>query len=436
MLDDPHLLIPVLQAGMPDQYSLQRMDPVERHLVAHVDGQISLAALSVFLSLPMDQMVEHIKHLLFLQVIRLCRIPPNASMALPALMGMSQNQAGEATKAWTHDQAQHKKSWSQTERALVAVAIQQTTRQEIPAIQLNQRQPVEKFLTPLQQHAPGASIDRAGIYPIIENWAEDNHNRPGVEETKDFPTPLLYVPSHTPVPTPPSGSSSTNTPWRRSAIQESLEDLEEWEQESNPSHDAFPVALGREMPGPPAPSAEELEVYQAISYYDLPTFSNEPLQKPGSSRSSSSEYLLASSAPEESQNFQPSVSTHTPKSMPELSGYIAPTLLGAPPVPQLRTLEEHPVARPLSSLTLSQKTEISSPPSSPDMPRPSIQDSGDHLLSIEPMKPRITVKRGRTSPTDEEQPIALSSVLGTLPSIPRLATVLDVPKIPNKKNKP
>lgn len=420
-LEDPHLFVPVKQDHAPPQHLLARMTQEQRYLLSHIDGQMSLSALSLYLAIPMDQLIEDLKQLLFWKVVRICRIPPNASISLPAVMGMPLQQPQEATKAWTHDQAQHKKSWSQTERALVAVAFQQRTIQEVPILQKQSDHRMDIHSAPWQQ-SPGVSIDQAGVYPVVEDRIEDqagvypvvedrveeighSPSHDPLEQTKDFPTPITAI-----------HSESLHTPWCRRSIQESLDDLAQWDQQSTPSaDDLFDVGTDQAASGSyESVSADvipidDAEVYQAISYYDLPTFANEPLLKPSHVPPTPRFAHNTDSSPQQSKPL------HKPN---ESTNPILPTLLGSPPVPPAIPEPIHSSRPPINTPT-SQPVALRDRASHHSSASSQSQNFQDAWLNLSDQNMPTSTGRTHISSAESDLP-PLSSVLATLPNLPRI----------------
>lgn len=300
-----HLLIPVLNETVQLHTLAGDLTPSQEHMLAHIDGQVSLAALAVILEQDEENLILDTKQLILHKVIRLCKLPDDASTVLPKVVKQDYNSTADLKIAWTQQQARERRAWSSTERSLLTVAYQQQQRH---AKDLNQerRQQIREAHQWLLQEAEH-SIEKRGVFDILG------------------PSENLGATIVTPQIKPPR-QPLTPQPRVRSSILESLDDLDAWDDEVNEPAPAPALPTGELTPAPFVPGEEPTgsNDYQSLSYYDLMTSTDEPLSP------SSQSYPSHQAMPNASQVLA-SAEISTKPTEHEIP--VASTLLNSPPVP-------------------------------------------------------------------------------------------------------
>ncbi|TNE45477.1 MAG: hypothetical protein EP343_26545 [Deltaproteobacteria bacterium] len=262
-----HLLIPVANEQASMQAAVRHLNPSQERMLAHIDGQISLAALAVMLEKTDQQIIADTKTLILHKLIRLCRLPSDASQILPTLVQQDADSTTDIKIAWTQQQAQERRAWSTTERDLLTVAYKQQQRNTPPSAR---REPYNHTPSPqwLDGQESERSLERRGVFGILSDLQQELG---ATIETPTIPGPL---------------SQATPTP-RSTAILDSLDDLDAWDAETSTSpsqsYNGLPTGSVVPLDDEPAQGPHDSSEYQALSYYDLPSSPDESLKPSGKS---------------------------------------------------------------------------------------------------------------------------------------------------------
>ncbi len=295
-----HLLIPVTNEQASLQAAVRHLNPSQERMLAHIDGQISLAALSVMLEKTEQEIIADTKALVLHKLIRLCRLPSDASIVLPKLFQEDVDNTTDIKIAWTQQQAKERRSWSTTERDLLTVAYkqQQHTPPSVRRGSYNH--------TPSPQWLDGqeteSSIERRGVFDILSDLQQ--------EFGATIETPMIQTPRTHPTP-------------HSTAILDSLDDLDAWDAEATTSQSqsfsGLPTGSVVPINEEPEPGPHESSEHQALSFYDLPSSPDESLTPSGKSYPG---------LPQVNLPTMRGASTASTREAP-----LSPTLVEVPPVP-------------------------------------------------------------------------------------------------------